>query len=68
MGARKEDYVGLKGLDETEVKKILQFTAWRLDQQREWNKDSVLDDLKALIEKMDVKLKKFMIPLVIVPK
>lgn len=58
----REEYLSLK-IPEEDLKKILQFTAWKLDEQREWNKDNILADLKDLSDKMGVKLKKFMLPL-----
>jgi len=58
----KEEYLSLK-VPEGDLKKILQFTAWKLDEQREWNKDNILADLKDLSSKMGITLKKFMLPL-----
>ncbi|PIE44279.1 MAG: glutamate--tRNA ligase [Gammaproteobacteria bacterium] len=51
-----------KKLDQTEVKRILQFVLWRLEAQREWTKDNIFADIKLLSQKMQYKMGEFMFP------
>ncbi|MCB0386242.1 MAG: glutamate--tRNA ligase, partial [Bdellovibrionales bacterium] len=57
-----EDFVHKK-LDETGVKKVLQFTLWRLEAQRQWTKDNIFTDIKFLCHKMGLKMGDFMAPI-----
>lgn len=42
---------------------MLQFTLWRLEALRTWERDEIFAELKALAEQMDIKLKDFLAPL-----
>ncbi len=50
-------------LDEETVKRALQFSLWRLEAQRHWNKDNIFADLKFLAKAMNIKIGDFMQPL-----
>lgn len=50
-------------LDEETRKKVLQFTLWELEAQREWTKDQLFASVKALAQWMDIKMGDFMHPL-----
>lgn len=52
-----------KKLDADQVKRVLQFTLWRLEAQRHWNKDSIFADIKFLSGAMDIKMGDFMQPI-----
>ncbi|WP_263080395.1 glutamate--tRNA ligase [Endozoicomonas sp. Mp262] len=57
-----EDFAHKK-LEESEVKKVLQFTLWRLEQQRQWTKGNIFADIKALSKAMGHKLGDFNHPI-----
>ncbi|MDP0563169.1 MAG: glutamate--tRNA ligase [Candidatus Endonucleobacter sp. (ex Gigantidas childressi)] len=48
-----------KNLDETEVRKILQFTLWQLEKQCHWSKSNIFNDIKHLSKAMGYKLGDF---------
>jgi glutamyl-tRNA synthetase len=52
-----------KSLDEEAVRRILQFSVWHLDQQREWDRDSLFNSLKGLADAVDYKIRDFLFPL-----
>jgi glutamyl-tRNA synthetase len=52
-----------KKLDEDAVKRVLQFTLWKLEAQRQWSKDNIFADIKALSKIMDIKMGDFMQPI-----
>ncbi|NVK01438.1 MAG: glutamate--tRNA ligase [Oceanospirillaceae bacterium] len=52
-----------KSLDEEAVRRILQFSVWHLDQQREWDRDSLFNSLKGLADSMEFKIRDFLFPL-----
>ena len=52
-----------KSLDEESVRRILQFSVWHLDQQREWDRDSLFNSLKGLSDSMEIKIRDFLFPL-----
>jgi len=54
-----------KSLDEEAVRRILQFSVWHLDQQREWDRDSLFNSLKGLADGMEFKIRDFLFPLFI---
>ena len=60
----EESFAGVAGERENIVKG-LQFALWRLEAQRNWSRDSVWDDLKALADAMAVKVKDLLAPLFI---
>ncbi|WP_339806335.1 glutamate--tRNA ligase [uncultured Marinobacter sp.] len=47
-------------LTDDQIKRVLQFTLWRLEAQRHWSKDTIFADIKALAKAMDLKLGDFM--------
>ena len=57
-----DDFKGSK-LDHEEIRKILQFTLWKLENQRHWNKENIFQDLKTLSKSMNLKMKDFMFPI-----
>lgn len=64
LGLTPESFAQLK-TDEETTKKILQFSVWRLEQLRTWNKDEIFNELKGLAAGIDVKMKDFMAPIFI---
>ena len=59
-----ESFVGLK-LDDDQLKQVLQFTLWKMEAQRSWERDAIFEDLKSLAASLDIKLKDFLAPLFI---
>ncbi|MET4695568.1 glutamate--tRNA ligase [Endozoicomonas lisbonensis] len=57
-----EDFAHKK-LEEAEVKKVLQFTLWRLEQLRQWNKSNIFNEIKTLSKEMGLKLGDFNHPI-----
>ena len=57
-----EDFAHKK-LEEAEVKKVLQFTLWRLEQLRQWNKGNIFNEIKTLSREMGLKLGDFNHPI-----
>ncbi|UYM14976.1 glutamate--tRNA ligase [Endozoicomonas euniceicola] len=57
-----EDFAHKK-LEEAEVKKVLQFTLWRLEQLRQWNKGNIFNEIKTLSGEMGLKLGDFNHPI-----
>jgi len=58
----EEDFQ-FKKLELDQVKKILQFSAWRLDALRSWDKDNIYTALNELATQMGLKLRDLMQPL-----
>jgi len=52
-----------KKLDADTVRKILQFSSWRLDGLRYWHRDGLYQELNQLAQGMELKLKDFLFPL-----
>ncbi|WP_166265394.1 glutamate--tRNA ligase [Marinobacter caseinilyticus] len=50
-------------LEESEVKRVLQFALWRLEAQRHWTKDAIFADVKALAKALELKMGDFMFPI-----
>ena len=53
------------GLEEDQLKQVLQFALWRLEALRNWERDDIFATLKTLSGEMGVKLKDFLAPLFI---
>ncbi len=49
-------------LDGDQVRRILQFTLWRLEAQRHWTKERIFADVKGLAKAMGLKMGEFMFP------
>lgn len=58
----ESDFSALK-LEPEQQKPLLQFTLWRLEALRTWERDEIFAELKTLAEQMDIKLKDFLAPL-----
>ncbi len=54
-----------KGLEEEQVRKVLQFSSWLLDAETQWNKDRLFNQLKQLANGMELKIRDFLYPLFI---
>jgi glutamyl-tRNA synthetase len=52
-----------KKLDNELVRKVLQYSAWRLDGLRHWSRDGLYQELNQIALSMDLKLKDFLFPL-----
>ncbi|MEZ5529048.1 MAG: glutamate--tRNA ligase [Porticoccaceae bacterium] len=50
-------------IDMDTVRKILQFSSWRLDALRHWYRDGLYQELNQLAQGMEIKLKDFLFPL-----
>ena len=50
-------------LEPDQVRKVLQYSIWRLEEQRHWNREVISEALSALATSMGIKLKDFMMPL-----
>jgi len=50
-------------LDRDTLKRVLQYTLWRLEAQRDWTKENVFADVKGLAKAMDIKMGDFMQPI-----
>lgn len=62
LGVTAEQFVHNK-LDESEIKRVLQFTLWRFEAQRHWSKETLFADVKALSKAMELKMGDFMFPI-----
>jgi glutamyl-tRNA synthetase len=58
----KSQYDALN-LDENQLKEVLQFSLWRVETIRDWQRENIFEELKALAGAMDIKLKDFLAPL-----
>lgn len=60
----EESFAEVK-LEEEQLKHVLQFSLWRLEALRNWERDEIFNCLKTLSGEMDIKLKDFLAPLFI---
>ena len=58
-----EESFAHKNLTLDDVRRILQFAAWQLDQQTDWDKDVLFGVLKQLAESLGFKIRDFLFPL-----
>lgn len=59
-----EDFAHKK-LEAGDVKKVLQFTLWKLEQLRQWQRDQIFAEIKGLSKAMDIKLGDFNHPVLL---
>lgn len=52
-----------KKLDDEQVRRILQYSSWRLDTLRHWSRDILYQELSQIAGAMELKLKDFLFPL-----
>ena len=52
-------------LDEDQLKRLLQFTLWRLEALRNWDRDSIFNEIKRLADALEIKMRDFSAPLFI---
>jgi len=52
-----------KKLDQDTCKRILQFTLWRLEAEQDWRRDQLEAVIKAMAEKMELKIRDYLFPL-----
>ncbi|MGB0360335.1 MAG: glutamate--tRNA ligase, partial [Endozoicomonas sp.] len=57
-----EDFTHKK-LEAGDVKKILQFTLWKLEQLRQWERGTIFEEIKGLSKAMNIKLGDFNHPI-----
>lgn len=62
LPVNKSEYEQLS-LTEDQLKEVLQFSLWRLEALRDWQRDNIFAELKALADSMGIKLKDFLSPL-----
>jgi glutamyl-tRNA synthetase len=60
----QESYSSVKG-EREQIVKGLQFALWKMEALQHWNRDSIWDELKAIADAMEVKVKDFLAPLFI---
>lgn len=58
----KDDFSQIKMEEET-LRKALQFSLWKLEALRQWEKDRIFAEMKSLAQAMEVKPKEFFAPL-----
>ena len=46
-------------LEEGQVKRVLQFSLWKLEAQRHWTKENIFEDIKSLAKGMELKMGDF---------
>ena len=56
------DQLAFNKLEPTQVRKSLQYTLWRFEALREWNRDEISQSLSKLAAFQEVKMKDFMMP------
>ena len=59
LNLKPEDFAHNK-LEEAQIKRVLQFTLWKLEAQRHWSKETIFADIKALAKAMELKMGDFM--------
>ncbi len=64
LSITEEHFAGSK-LDTLVVRKILQFSVWRFETLRAWERDDIFSALSGIAQAMDIKMKDFMMPLFI---
>lgn len=52
-----------KKLDNEVIRRVLQYSSWRLDALRHWDRDGLYSELSQIAEAMELKLKDFLFPL-----
>lgn len=60
----EESYSSVKG-EREQIVKGLQFALWKMEALQHWNRDNIWDELKAVADSMEVKVKDFLAPLFI---
>lgn len=50
-------------LEDDQLKKVLQYSLWSLEQLRDWNGEAIQQTLSTLASAMDIKMRDFMLPL-----
>lgn len=50
-------------LSQDDVRKVLQFTLWRLEAERHWSKDRIFANVKSLAKALELKMGDFMHPI-----
>ena len=59
LDLKPEDFQHNK-LDEGQIKRVLQFTLWKLEAQRHWSRETLFADIRSLAKAMDLKMGDFM--------
>ena len=59
----KEEDFELKAMEPEVIKRILQFSLWRLEALRHWERESIESTISQLSEEMGLKLRQFMPPI-----
>jgi glutamyl-tRNA synthetase len=60
----EESFSAVSG-EREDIVRNMQFALWRLEALRHWSRDNIWDELKALADALDVKVKDFLAPLFI---
>jgi len=58
LNLTEEDFKHKK-LEDGQVKRVLQFSLWKLEAQRHWSKENIFADIKALAKVMELKMGDF---------
>lgn len=64
LSIKAEDFADCK-IQDDDLLQALQFTLWKLEAMRHWERDGIFEALKGLSDALDVKLKDFFAPLFI---
>ena len=64
LSVNEESFADCK-LETDQLRRVLQFSLWKLESQRHWSKESVFGDIKALAKAMSLKMGDFMQPIFI---
>ncbi|MEH6551598.1 MAG: glutamate--tRNA ligase [Pseudomonadales bacterium] len=59
---KEDDLTGL-GLEPDKLIEVLQFSLWRLEALRHWEREQIFTELKSLSDALEIKLKAFLAPL-----
>ena len=54
-----------KTLQQEDISRVLQFTAWYLDTEQKWSKDNLFPNLKKIADALELKIRDFLFPLFI---
>ena len=54
-----------KTLQQEDISRVLQFSAWYLDTEQKWSKDNLFPNLKKIADALELKIRDFLFPLFI---
>ena len=63
LDIQEKTFADASKLEVDQQVELLQFTLWRLEELRHWERDNLFEELKKLSGQMDIKLKEFLSPI-----